>query len=137
MSKFESNPVNITLSDADVFNFLSDFNNFSKLMPSQVTDWKSDGESCSFTIQNMAVLGMRYKTKTPHHHIFIVSDGKVPFEFDLQVYLHKIGDAACSAKLEFNADLNPMMMMIASKPLANFINLLAEKLKEVCESGQV
>lgn len=137
MAVFSSETVGISRADAFVFGFLSDFNNFQKLMPPQVTDWKSDGESCSFTIQNMASLGMRYKSKTPNSHIFIMSDGKVPFEFDLQCSIEPTGSDSCNARLDFNADLSPMLMMIASKPLGNFINILAVKLKEICESGRI
>jgi len=135
MATFKSDEVVIGRSNTYVFAFLSDFNNFQKLMPPQVSDWTSDGESCSFNIQNMATLGMRYKLKTPDSHIFIQSDGKVPFKFDLQCFIDKVDDNSCNARLELNADLNPMMMMLAAKPLGNFINMLAQKLKEICDSG--
>lgn len=137
MATLKSEQVAIQRSDGFVFGFLSDFNNFQKLMPPQVTDWRSDGESCSFNIQNMATLGMRFKSKTPDSHIFIQADGKVLFQFDLQCFISKIDEQSCMASLELNADLNPMMMMMAAKPLGNFINILAEKLKEICESGAV
>ena len=137
MATLKSEQVAIQRSDGFVFGFLSDFNNFQKLMPPQVTDWRSDGESCIFNIQNMATLGMRFKSKTPDSHIFIQADGKVPFQFDLQCFISKVDEQSCMASLELNADLNPMMMMMAAKPLGNFINILAEKLKEICESGAV
>ncbi|MHC1778482.1 MAG: hypothetical protein AB9834_23980 [Lentimicrobium sp.] len=137
MATFKSEQLTIQRTDSFVFGFLSDFNNFQRLMPPQVTDWHSDGESCSFNIQNMATLGMRFKSKTPDSHIFIQADGKVPFQFDLQCFISKVDEQTCMASLELNADLNPMMMMLASKPLGNFINILAEKLKEICESGIV
>jgi len=135
MANFKSDLVVIDRSNSDVFNFLCDFNNFEKLMPPQVTDWKSDGESCSFTIQNMASLEMRYESKTPNNHILIKSEGRVPFSFDLQCFIEAIDSNRCNTRLEFNADLNPMIMMMASKPLANFVNILAGKLKEICESN--
>lgn len=136
MTNFVSEPVVIGRSDGYVFNFLADFNNFEKLMPSQVSDWKSDGESCSFNIQNMATLGMRYESKIPDKHILIKSDGKVPFDFDLQCFIDAENSESCKVRLEFNADLNPMIKMMASKPLSNFINMLAVKLKEICEANQ-
>ncbi len=106
-------------------------------MPPQVTDWQSDGESCSFNIQNMATLGMRYSDRKPNNLISIVSDGKVPFNFNLQCLIEARGEKACNVGLELNADLNPMMMMMASRPLSNFVNILAQKLKEICESGRI
>lgn len=137
MATFRSEQVTIDRTDGFVFGFLSDFNNFQKLMPPQVTDWKSDGESCSFNIQNMATLGMRFKERNPDRHILIQSEGKVPFDFDLQCFIDRIDEFSCNARLEFNADLSPMLKMIASKPLENFINILAQKLREICESGTI
>mgnify|MGYP000944182272 FL=1 len=133
MTTFDSEEVTIERSDRQVFEFLSDFNNFQSLMPPQVTDWQSDSEHCSFTIQNMATLGMRYEKKEPFNHIVIASEGKSPFKFDLQCFLNTAGTERTTVRLQLNADLNMMLKMVASKPLSNFINILALKLKEVCE----
>ena len=134
MTTFNSEQVTIARKDSLIFEFLSDFNNFRSLMPPQVSDWQSDAESCSFNIQNMATLGMRYESKRPFDHIKIKSEGKSPFDFDLQCFLEPVGVGATNVALQINADLNMMLKMMASKPLANFINILANKLKEVCET---
>lgn len=136
MATFDSKEVQIARSSEYIYNFLADFNNFEKLMPPQVSDWKSDGESCSFNIQNMAMLGMRYRTRTPNNRIDIISDGNNPFRFDLQCFIDELDTETSKARLQFNADLNPMMKMVASKPLANLMDLLADRLKTICESDQ-
>jgi len=102
-------------------------------MPPQVTDWQSDTEHCSFNIQNMATLGMRYDVKKEYNHIGIISEGKSPFDFNLQCYLKEKEDGSTDLWLQLNADLNMMLKMIASRPLANFVNILAHKIKEVSE----
>ncbi len=134
MTTFNSEEVTIQRSEKYIFEFLSDFNNFESLMPPQVSDWQSDSEHCSFSIQNMATLGMRFQKKEPYSHIVIVSEGKSPFRFDLQSFLQPAGIESTNVRLQLNADLNMMLKMMASKPLSNFINILAHKLKEVCES---
>lgn len=134
MTTFNSEQVTIARNNRLIFDFLSDFNNFESLMPPQVSDWQSDSEHCSFNIQNMATLGMRYEFKKPFDHIKIVSEGKSPFNFDLQCFLEPAGENLTNVELQLNADLNMMLKMIASKPLANFINVLARQLKDVCES---
>lgn len=134
MTTFNSEQVTIARNNRLIFDFLSDFNNFERLMPPQVSDWQSDSEHCSFNIQNMATLGMRYEFKRPFDHIKIISEGKSPFNFDLQCFLESAGDNSTNVELQLNADLNMMLKMIASKPLANFINILARQLKEVCEA---
>lgn len=133
MTTYDSDEIIITQSNSFVYDFLSDFNNFEKLMPSQISQWQSDSESCSFNIQNMATLAMRFQLREPHHHIKINSEGKSPFPFDLQCFIQDDGAESCKVKLQFNAQMNPMIKMMAARPLENFVNLLAVKLKEVCE----
>jgi len=135
MASFKSNEVSIAKSNGFIYNFLSDFRNFEKLMPEQVTNWTSDGEKCSFTIQNMATLGMKFRSKTPSQLIDIESDGNSPFPFTLQCNIHESDENSCRVMLQLNAELSPMMMMMASRPLGNFVNILAEKLKEVSEAA--
>ena len=63
MATFKSDKITIQKSQEDIYAFLSDFNNFEKLMPEQVTNWQSTDESCSFTIQGMADLKMKMERK--------------------------------------------------------------------------
>ena len=131
MTKIESEKVDINTSASAVFNYLSDFNNFQKLMPPQVTNWTSTTDECSFTINGMATIGMKIIEKTPSTKIAISSNGKVPFEFKLFVSLIEKDANNCSGQLIFESDLNPMMKMMVEKPLGNFFNMLAQKMKDI------
>lgn len=129
--KIESNKSEINKPSAEVFSFLSDFNNFQKLMPPQVTNWKSTADECSFTLSGMASIGMKILEKIPNSKIKISSSGKVPFAFTLDILLSENSPAQTTVQLIFESDLNPMMAMMVEKPLRNFFNLLAGKMKEV------
>jgi len=130
MTTLQSDKFTIAKTAKEVFDFLSDFNNFQRLMPEQVTDWKSTSDECTFTIAGMATLGMRIKEKTPNTSIIIERNGPAPFDFTLNVNIADKQEQ-CEVQLTFDADLNPMLKMMASKPLTNFLNLLVAKLKEV------
>ncbi len=133
MTEIKSEHIDIQNSSQKVFLFLSDFNNFEKLMPEQVVNWKSTTDSCSFTIKGMASLGMRHKSKVEFSEINLVSDGSSPFPFTLSCFLNDQGSST-NAQMILNADLNPMLKMMAKKPLQNFVNMLVNKLKEVMEN---
>lgn len=130
MTRLESQNVQLEKSAEEVYNFLSDFNNFQKMMPPQVSNWSSTSEECTFTIQGMATLGMKYSEKTPDSLIKIIPHGKVPFDFILFCHINSSGSGS-EVKLAMDADLNPFLKMMAEKPLTNFLNLLANKLKEL------
>lgn len=130
-TKIESEKVEIANSAEKVFNYLSDFKNFEKLMPSQVTNWTSTSDECSFTINGMATIGMKIIDKAPFSKITISSHGKVPFEFKLFVLLTEKDPNNCSGQLTFESDMNPMIKMMVEKPLGNFFNMLAQKMKDI------
>ena len=130
MTRLESDKVTVNKTAKEVFEFLTDFNNFQRLMPEQVTDWKSTADECTFTIKGMATLGMRIKEKIPYTTIVIEKNGKAPFDFFLTCQLED-KQSQCEAQLFFDADLNPMMKMMASKPLTNFLNLLCAKMRDI------
>lgn len=130
-TKLESDKVEINNSASNIFNYLSDFRNFEKLMPSQVTNWQATEDECSFTISGMATIGMKIIEKTPVTKITITSNGKVPFDFKLFVFIEEKGADNCIGQLVFESDLNPMMKMMVEKPLGNFFNMLAQKMKAI------
>lgn len=130
-TKLESEIVQIDNSAQNIFNYLSDFRNFEKLMPPQVTNWQATPDECSFTINGMATIGMKIVEKTPNSKITISSNGKVPFEFTLLVLITETGANSCTGQLKFEAELNMMLKMMVEKPLGNFFNMLAQRMKEI------
>jgi carbon monoxide dehydrogenase subunit G len=133
MTEIKSDVVSINKSAEHIFNFLSNFDNFGKLMPEQVVNWKSTPNSCSFTIKGMADLALKTTEKTEFSKIVWASDGKAPFDFTLSSLLMNQNENQTQAQIVIHADLSPMLKMMALRPLTNFTNLLVNKLKEVIE----
>lgn len=133
MTRIESDIVDLNKSQSEVFTFLSDFNNYQKIMPEQVTDWTSTADNCKFTIKGMATLGMQFESKTPESQIKIIKKDKAPFDFILYCEIQKNETDANKSKLQllFDADLNPMLKMLAETPLRNFLNILAANYKKL------
>jgi len=130
MTKINSNPVEIQTSAKNVLDFLSNFENFSKLLPPQVTNWQSTADSCSFTVQNMATLAMRIKEKSADR-LVIESEAPSPFPFELICELDPLSENSCRSTIRLNADMNMMIAMMAKNPLQNFVNILNEQLKNM------
>ena len=127
MATLEGTPVTINKPAREVYDFLGDFRNFGTLMPEQV-EWEATSEECSFTIKGMGTFGMKYKQKIPNTLIEVERNGKAPVDFILRCKI--TGEEKSEVKFEFDAELNPVMKMLAERPLTNFVNLLATKLQE-------
>lgn len=132
MTRIESNKETIRQTAAEVFKFLSDFNNIGRLMPEQVEGFIVEGDTCKFTIKGMASLGLKYESRTPNTEVVMAKQEKAPFDLKLICKIEDKGDYS-DLQLFFDADLNPFLKMMAEKPLANFLNLLVSKYKSMHE----
>jgi carbon monoxide dehydrogenase subunit G len=133
MKKLTSDRVTIDKPVNQVFSFLTDLNNFRVLMPEQVTGWKSDETSCSFRVQGMADLAFRIHETHEPEMICYASEPPSPFKFLLSCDLESGGDEQTTAAMSLEADLPPMLAMMAERPLSNLLNIMAGQLKKALE----
>ena len=133
MTEYKSNPIEIRQSSNFIYNYLSDFNNFERLLPEQVINWSATADQCSFTIKGMADLALKMGNNKANEIIMYESTEPSPFEFNLSFILED-QQVKTSVQAILSAKLNPMIKMMASRPLQNFVNILTEKLKELMET---
>lgn len=136
MSKvIKSDTVTINRPAADIFNYITDFKNFGRMMPEQVANYQAETDACSFEIKGMASLGLRITEKHPFTRVVMNAEGKLPFGFTFTCNTDAVSENSTEVVLVIDADMNPFMTMMAATPLQNFVNLLAGKLKEIMESA--
>lgn len=121
MMKIKSDPVKADAPASKVFDFLSNFNNYQKLMPEQVIKWESDAKAGRFTIEGLTGIGLRIEDAVPGTYVLLHSDGKVPFDFTLRFTLADEGDQT-EVSCEFDGNVSPMIAMMAKRPLTNLVN---------------
>ena len=113
----------------EVFQFLSNYNNYEKLMPEQVIKWDSDEKSGRFTIKDLTELGLRIEEAKACDFVLLHSDGKVPFDFTLKFFLGSTGDQT-EIYCEFDGKMSSMIAMMAKRPLTNLVNHMVGAIKE-------
>ena len=131
--RIESQNTIIRCEPQKVFGFLGNFDNFAALLPDQVDNWQSTGDSCSFEVKGLATLGLRITDKIPFTRLVMAGEGKIPFGFTLETDIQETAPGECRVQLVINADMNPFIAMMAEKPLQNFVDLLLPRLKEEME----
>jgi len=131
MRRIESDTVEINNSSEKIYSFLSNLNNFEKLMPEQIINWKSAEDTCSFTIKGMSDISLKIAEKEPFSKIVLTPGDIKPMNFNLICLLNKCSENSSSVQIILCAELNAMMEMLAGKPLQNFVNMLVEKLKKL------
>lgn len=128
--KLETPIISIQKSSEDIFNFLTDLNNFEQLMPSNIEKFEVDGESFLFALASMPEIRLVLKEKTPFNKI-ILGAASSKLDFSLTLILNSTSENTTDTQLLFDGNFNPMMAMMVKKPLTNFINTLSDNLKNI------
>jgi carbon monoxide dehydrogenase subunit G len=129
MAKIESKITKSEMSDEKLYDFVTDFNNFENLIPAdKIKDWKSDGDSCTFSIDGIGSAGLRIIEREPHTMVKITSEGSSPVNFLMWIQLKKISDNDTRIKITIDPQVNMMMMTMVKKPLKEFVDMLAERM---------
>jgi carbon monoxide dehydrogenase subunit G len=131
-TKIESKIGKIQSSPERVYNFLSDFNNFNKLIPQdKVKNWKATEGTCHFTVDGLGEAGLRIVEKEPYSLIKITGEEGSKFNFFFWIQIKEAEPNETRIRLTIKADLNPMLKMMASKPLQNFVDSVVDQLEKV------
>ncbi len=129
--KVESKVGKLNRNDEEVYKFLSDFNNFSNLLPQdKVKNWNANVDECSFEIENIGQVGLKIIEKEPHSLVKITGSESAKFDFFLWVQLKQIENLDTRIKLTIKAKLNPLVKSAAKKPLQDFIDTLVDQLSK-------
>ena len=130
MDKFKSQKVSIPKQDEYIYNILSDMNNLNEVIPPQVKKFQSTSESCSFKIEGFTELNLKFAKKEPYSEISIQSEN-IELPFALNCYLKKIDNNNTQIFIELNIKLNMMMKMMLGNKLQEFVDTVAERIKEI------
>ena len=131
MTRIESKHVTIARTPQELHTFLQDMNNFQQLLPQdRISDWKSDGTSCSFKVAGAATIGLQLDGGTAPGHVRLKSTERSPFPFTLDVHLDG-ANGSTQAYQVFEADLNPFIKMMVESPLRNLFDHIADRMVEI------
>jgi carbon monoxide dehydrogenase subunit G len=131
-TKIESRVGTIAANEERIYNFISNFNNFKQFIPAdKIQDFQSTEDSCKFSVPNMGQVGLRIIEKTPYNTVKVSGDGMANQQFNLWVQLKQVAENDTKVKITIKADLNPMLKMMVSKPLQNFVDKLVEAMERM------
>ena len=122
----QSQYVDNSKSEQDFFALVSDMRNIPALLPEQAINVKADEDNLAFTVQGMGSIALRICQRITYSLVQLVPVGKVPFPFTLNIKIAGLGNN-CRVMFEIDAELNPLMAMMAKRPLQNLVDMMAEK----------
>jgi hypothetical protein len=126
--KVSSRKVLIQASDQKIYFLLNNFNNFGRVLPEQIQHWESTAEWCKFTIQGLLTMTLSILEKHEFSKIIYQADNDK--NIHVTIVIDIIGENEKSDILiEANVDVPVFLSAMLNKPLQNFVDLMAEKIK--------
>ena len=127
----ESPSTTIGKSDKAVFEFLTDLQNFEKLMPDNIDKFQViNADRFLFALKGMPEIVLQRKEQHPNNQIVLGAAGdKLPFT--LTADIESLGEQECRVTLSFKGEFNAMMAMMIKSPITNFMGTLASNLATI------
>jgi carbon monoxide dehydrogenase subunit G len=126
----EGNTITVKKSAKDLYEFLTNLENFEQLMPEEKEKFEVDGESFIFGLKGMPEIRLVMKEKIEYSNVTLgAASSKLPFT--LTANIDEVTENESKVQLKFESSFNPMMAMMVKKPLTKFIETLTENLEKL------
>ena len=124
----DSPKVTVDKSPQEVFDFLSNVENFEKLMPENISKFEVlDQDKFLFALKGMPEIILKTKeTEAPNKIVLGAAGGKI--DFSLTGNISEIEANKSEVQLVFSGDFNPMMAMMIKGPIGKFIETLSSNI---------
>lgn len=120
--------VSVEKSAKDCFMFLSDIQNFEKLMPENISKFEVlQTDKFRFALKGMPEIVLQKKEEiSPNKVVLGAAGGKL--DFTLTADITPVSENKSNILLNFSGNFNPMMTMMIKGPISKFIESLAKNM---------
>jgi hypothetical protein len=130
LSYFESSHGKVSCSAEEFFAFVTDIRNFEQFIPANtISNFKADKEQCSFSVSMLGTVSVRLEEKEPYSKVVFSGDALKKNDFLLTVKIADGNNGLSDVQVILSADLNPMMKMVAVKPIRQFLEMLVHEME--------
>ena len=135
MGKIESREGTLNVSDEKIFNFLSDFRNFSEFIPAdKVKNFSATSDSCLFELDGIGKFGFQILEKDPVTYIKFSSHGNSPLSIYLSVNIMKQDVNSCNVKISIETDVNPIVFAMIKSTLQNLADTMIMQMENFSDN---
>ena len=130
ISRFESRSGNLSCTSKEVFDFVTDIRNFEQFIPDgTINNWQSGKETCSFSVSMIGNVSVRILKKEPFSKVIFDGDALKKNDFTLVLNIRDNLHQNAEVKVLLEAELNPMLKMLANKPIIQFLEMLVSEME--------
>ncbi|MGB8491486.1 MAG: hypothetical protein WCE64_10550 [Bacteroidales bacterium] len=131
MTTYTSRTGNLSCTPPAVFEFITDIRNFKQFIPDQNTEaLQIDRDSCTFNVPNLGEIKLRLAEKEPFSNVVYSGTALGSYEYSLVFKLSEGRTGKASVQVTMTAEMNPLLKMMVSKPIAQFLEMLVVRMEE-------
>lgn len=124
----ESDKIHIGKPRKELFEHFSKPVHFRDIMPEDVEKFEADDDWFVFGLKGLPEVKLVLDSLVPDEQISFKSASD-KLQFELVARFDALSSEATEAQLIFNGQFNPMLKMMVTRPLQNFLKKLSDNLK--------
>jgi carbon monoxide dehydrogenase subunit G len=131
-STFESRTGKLNCTTSEIFDFVTDIRNLKQFVPdnASVRELNIDRESCSFNISPLGNVNLNLSEKVPHNKVVYNGSALQSNDFSLILDIKETTSGKAEVHIKLAAQLNPLLKMIAAKPVGTFLEKLIDEMEK-------
>lgn len=130
ISHFESRHGSPECTPEQIYYFVTDIRNFERFVPAgSVRDWRADADSCSFSVPRVGDVELSIDRKEQNRLVVYKGNALRDNNFELFLHIDRKSDDHAGVKVTLDAGLNPMMKLVASRPIKDFLEVLIDRIE--------
>ena len=138
LSIFESRHGTVSSNAEEVYAFVTDIRNFERFVKKEtLTNWNAEKEFCSFSVPMIGTVTVRIAEKEVFNKVVYEGDALKKNDFSLTLTMIDNIKNKADINVVLSADLNPMMKMMAKKPIEQFLEKLIEEMEKFREWNDI
>jgi carbon monoxide dehydrogenase subunit G len=131
ISKFESRTGKLTCTPPEIFDFVTDIRNLRQFVPDgTIDDLQIDSDSCSFHVSPLGKVSLNLSEKEPFNKVVYTGNVLQSNDFSLVLNIKENNAGKAEVNLKLAAHLNPLLKMMAAKPINSFLEKLIDEMEK-------
>lgn len=127
----ESPKVTTQKSQQEMFNFLTQVDNYEQVMPESLEKFEVTGsQSFLFSLKGMPQIELEIK-ETREPELVVLGSTSDKFNFSIDLNIEQAGESQSDVQLFFKGKFNTMMAMMVKGPLKKFIDTLSQNIQQI------
>jgi hypothetical protein len=131
ISAFTSRTAKLSCSTAEFYDFATDIRNFVQFISTDTfSSIVTDKDSLCFQVNVLGNVKLRITEKTMYKKIVFIGENQQVKDFSLIADIAESNTGDAEVNLTLQAELNPMLKMLAVTPVNRFLSALADEMEK-------